>query len=360
MGGAQRAMVGCANGLISIGWKVIFATDFREMPFSKVGLDDSVIREDLKCRSLLANALQMAYLINKYKPNMLFTSMLTPSIICAIAKCVSGYPVRFVIRHGTPVKPDMSLSRPRRALAKIKEFMVKAAYNKSDLILATSPGTAADIQEWYHLNPEKVEVCPNPLPIDQFPILETVDGKGDANVFYDFICVARLDTNKNVDTLIMAFHELLKSRGYVKLCIVGEGTEKKNLEDLTKKLGAENNVTFVGNSDDVKEYYKISRCFVLVSINEEFGMVFVEAMRCGLRCVAGKWANGPQYIHSLVHNMELVEVNRVEDIASAMSACLDKSYGNDRGIVSLSTMGFAEDYVVDSYLIPAFTRHNII
>lgn len=104
----------------------------------------------------------------------------------------------------------------------------------------------------------------------------------------DFIFVGRLVKYKNVDVLIRALHE--KYQDKVRLHIVGVGAEEDNLKQLSRQLGIEKNVIFHGQlpRNKVYEMMKKSYCFIMVSDNETFGMVYIEAMLAGCITIASK------------------------------------------------------------------------
>ena len=106
----------------------------------------------------------------------------------------------------------------------------------------------------------------------------------------ELICVGRLDKNKRVDIIIKAFSSLKKIYPDLKLKIIGEGEEKNNLENLVKTLNLNDSVVFKGimkNEDVLKEMSK-SFIFVLLSINEGFGIVYIEAMNAGCITIGTK------------------------------------------------------------------------
>ncbi len=91
---------------------------------------------------------------------------------------------------------------------------------------------------------------------------------------------ANLIKRKNIDKLILACKDLRD----VELTVIGDGKEKKYLEKLDK------NVKFTGWLTKEKVYEKMREndIFVLPSINETFGMVYLEAMSQGCITVCTK------------------------------------------------------------------------
>lgn len=101
----------------------------------------------------------------------------------------------------------------------------------------------------------------------------------------DVIFAGRLLPHKNVDVLIQAIGEIKKTHPEIKAIILGEGPEKSKLRSLSKKMGLENNITFLSFKDNIQELYgliKASKVFVLPSTREGFGLVVLEANACGI------------------------------------------------------------------------------
>lgn len=109
------------------------------------------------------------------------------------------------------------------------------------------------------------------------------------NTSLEFIYVGRLVKYKNVDVIIKALQKKYAGQNY-KLHIVGTGSERENLEKLSKNLNCEKNVVFYRQQPrpEVFELMKKCYCFIMVSNNETFGMVYIEAMLAGCVTIASK------------------------------------------------------------------------
>lgn len=102
-------------------------------------------------------------------------------------------------------------------------------------------------------------------------------------------CVARLTASKNLITLIDIFAELKKLRRDAVLVITGDGPMRTDIERHIAELGV-SDVILTGAQSDVAGYYSSFDMFVLPTLFEGLGMVFVEAELNGLRCLAPEGA----------------------------------------------------------------------
>ncbi|MEP0924606.1 glycosyltransferase family 4 protein [Leptolyngbya sp. ST-U4] len=101
------------------------------------------------------------------------------------------------------------------------------------------------------------------------------------------LSVAAIDqSRKRIDYIIRELAALPEPRPYF-LCLGQQTEETPEIISLAKKLLGEENFQFrtVPHSE-VSGYYKVSNVFVLASLIEGFGLVFVEALSHGLPCIA--------------------------------------------------------------------------
>lgn len=104
---------------------------------------------------------------------------------------------------------------------------------------------------------------------------------------FTIISIARLVKTKRLDDLIKAFAELNSQLPQTRLVIIGQGPEKKNLQNLVNKLKLEGKTQFLANLSRktlIKTLYQ-SHLFCLPSIVEGFGIATIEAMTAGLPVV---------------------------------------------------------------------------
>lgn len=98
--------------------------------------------------------------------------------------------------------------------------------------------------------------------------------------------VGRFHYAKNHEYLLRVFAELVKrkTRDYV-LLLLGEGSGMEDIRVLSRELGIEDKVYFLGNKSNVNDYYQAMDYFVYPSRFEGMPGTIVEAQTAGLRCL---------------------------------------------------------------------------
>lgn len=100
--------------------------------------------------------------------------------------------------------------------------------------------------------------------------------------------VGRVDPEKNVGTVLVAFNMVLKKVPEAVLLVVGDGVDLARLRKEAVKLGIEQSVKFLGKvlTPDLYGIYKMGAVFVTASEIETQGIVLIEAVASGLPLVA--------------------------------------------------------------------------
>ena len=105
---------------------------------------------------------------------------------------------------------------------------------------------------------------------------------------FTVISVGRLEEVKGYDRLIRGFGFFVdhaSSFEYPRLRVVGDGSERENLENLVKELNLESHVEFLGTRTDIPNLLRQSDCFALTSHSEGLSCSIIEAMASGLPVV---------------------------------------------------------------------------
>ncbi len=97
--------------------------------------------------------------------------------------------------------------------------------------------------------------------------------------------VARFTNEKNHKHLIYLFSDVISKKDDSLLVLVGDGPMREEIEELTKKIGIYEKVKFLGVRSDVQNIINSFDAFVMPSLHEGLGIVFIEAQANGLPCI---------------------------------------------------------------------------
>lgn len=151
--------------------------------------------------------------------------------------------------------------------------------------------TEADKAAWEKAGCTNVTVIPNPCILNNSPfsILNSQFPK-------TVLAVGRLHEQKGFDLLLQAWNEVqrkdVRCTKDWSLRIVGEGPQRAALERQIREQGLEH-VVLAGRSADMAEEYAAASLFVLSSRYEGLPLALIEAMWCGVPCVAFDCPQGP-------------------------------------------------------------------
>jgi glycosyltransferase involved in cell wall biosynthesis len=144
----------------------------------------------------------------------------------------------------------------------------------------------------------------------------------------DFIIgtIGRLAPQKDYPTLLNAFQIFKTSHPNAKLIIVGGGPEEAKLKEFANQLGLRDAISWLGRVSNVEELMNLFDVFVLTSIYEGFGLVFLEAMAQGLPIVSTNHSSVPEVLGT--NYPLLARVGDSQDVAEKISLILEEETRN--------------------------------
>lgn len=148
-------------------------------------------------------------------------------------------------------------------------------------------------------------VIPVPVDVQRFrppTAPERSQARAGLGLGVDDIVIAytgRFVPSKGVDRLLEAFDRVRISVPKARLLLVGGGStaEEEQVRDDVARRQLNSLVTISGIVSDVERYLWASDIFALPSMREGLSNSLVEAMACGLPCVAGSEAGGDQVLY---------------------------------------------------------------
>ena len=175
--------------------------------------------------------------------------------------------------------------------------------------------TDADKAAWEKAGCTNVTVIPNPCSLDgQKVSIKSAKSK-------TILAVGRLHEQKGFDLLLQAWKPIEKTYSDWSLRIVGEGPKRAELEAQIESQGLKR-VVLAGATNNVLDEYEAASIFVLSSRYEGLPLALIEAMWCGLPCIAFDCPQGPAELLAedrgwLVPNGDIAELTA--QIAYALS-----------------------------------------
>jgi len=184
-----------------------------------------------------------------------------------------------------------------RALLALQARWERSAVSRADLVMVTSRYCAEVAQREYRASPERLAVVPEPIDLevwdDQFWRAPRREHTGPV-----VLCVARMYPRKRLQDLLHAAGILCARVPGIQVRIVGRGPEWAALGRLHAELGLADSVVLLGDltRERLAEEYVNATTFCLPSVQEGFGIVFLEAMAAELPVVACRIAAVPEVV----------------------------------------------------------------
>lgn len=222
-----------------------------------------------------------------------------------------------LIAHGIEVWQD---------LAKWKQKVLQ----KCDLILAVSNYTKQQIIAKHQVDTEKIIVFPNTInPFLSFPnvfnkpeyLLNRYNLKPNDKILLTLARLSSAEKYKGYDKIIKALPLIVKKYPNIKYILAGkyDEVEYQRIIKLIKELGVSDYVILTGfiKDEELTDHYLMADIFTMPSQGEGFGIVYLEAMACGVPVVAG---NVDGSVDALKNGElgKLVNPENVEEIANTL------------------------------------------
>ena len=202
----------------------------------------------------------------------------------AVEICYCHTPPRYL--YGYPTSVDWQKYWPVKVYALLVNHFMRVydfeAAQKVDYFIANSKEVASRIKKFYRR--ESTVIYP---PVDvkrftvhssQFTVKKRSDNRQPTTDNF-FLVVSRLVAAKKVDVVVEVCAKLC-----LPLKVVGEGRELENLKNLALKYEKGDCVEFLGgvSDEDLIKLYQGARAVIFPAQMEDFGLVPVEAMACGV------------------------------------------------------------------------------
>lgn len=261
-------------------------------------------------------------LLKKNKPDFLLIHLLTsiPIVLFKIFKFktrlilrISGFPKLNFFRNYLWKNSDnlfFKITCPTEEL--LNNLIHKKVFNKDNIYYL--PDAILNIKEY--INKSKY------INIDADPKLDKF-----------FLSIGRFTKQKNFKYLINEFKKFCLVNNQINLLIIGDGEEKKIIEELIYKNNLQKRIKISDHTNNVYYYMKKATAFILPSLWEEVGFVIVESALCNLFVISSDCPNGPREFLQSGKGGILFKSNEKDSLYHAMLSFLNNKNSQYKKLV---------------------------
>ncbi len=346
-GGAERMMVNLASGFARRGYQTdLVLAEARGPYLEQVASEVNIV--DLESSGVAVSLPRLVRYLRRHRPESLLATLNHASVVALLGCRLARVRTRTVIRESNMLFPYQTPSLRQRSL----KASVKLLYPTADAHVAVSQGVADSLQDFVKLNPKNVHAIYNPVITNG--LLERARLTPEHPWLVDrsrssppvLLGVGRLTGQKDFGTLVRAFARVRQTQK-ARLIILGEGTQRPNIEALAAELGVAEDVSLPGFVDNPFAFMAQADLFVLSSRFEGLPGALIQAMACGCKVVSTDCPSGPAEI--LKGGLApLVPVGDAEALAQAMLETLNDP--TPRPELRDRALHFSEETTIPQYL----------
>ena len=173
-------------------------------------------------------------------------------------------------------------------------FLVRKLLPQVDTFVSVSQCTKDRFLEWAPLRPEQGHVIPDCIDLDAYSPGPKRDELLDRYDLHDrtiLLTLGRLSSEeqyKGHDEILEVLPGLAEEIPEVSYLVCGDGDDRSRLERKAERLGVADRTVFAGYvpEEEKEDHYRLADAFVMPGRGEGFGIVYLEAMACGVPVVA--------------------------------------------------------------------------
>lgn len=204
------------------------------------------------------------------------------------------------------------------------EPVVTFSINQSDGVTAVSEDLRRETYEHFKITVD-IDVIPNFIDLEKFKkqkkdhFKKAICPKGESLIVH----TSNFRKVKRIGDVVQVFaniHREIPS----KLLMIGDGPERAGAEALSKELGIEADVRFLGKLEVIEEVLSVADLFLMPSEKESFGLAALEAMACEVPLISSNAGGLPELNVQGVTGF-MSEVGDVADMSRKALFVLDKN-----------------------------------
>jgi len=174
--------------------------------------------------------------------------------------------------------------------------LARLAIPRVDFFASVSELTKRRFLEWAGLEPDRILILPNAVEPQRY-------GAGEKNRYllqrYGLVGktvlltlgrLAATERYKGIDEVLELLPALVERVPEIAYLVVGDGDDRRRLEEKAGSLGVGDRVVFAGFIEEAEkaDHYRLADAYVMPGRGEGFGIVYLEAMACGIPVLGSK------------------------------------------------------------------------
>ncbi|MBA3513232.1 MAG: N-acetyl-alpha-D-glucosaminyl L-malate synthase BshA [Pyrinomonadaceae bacterium] len=148
------------------------------------------------------------------------------------------------------------------------------------------------------------------------------------------------------------FARVLKKVTNIKLVMVGDGSERMNVEHRARCLGIYDKCSFVGKQANIADYLSAAEVLLLPSEQESFGLAALEAMACEVPVIASRVGGVPEVVTDGETGFlsEVGDIGKMAEDAAYLLADAEVRRNMGRRARELALARYRTDIVIPQYI----------
>ena len=221
-------------------------------------------------------------------------------------------PILFETHVSKFLKKTDSQSKIDKLKQKAIHSLKQITLNKFDKVIFLSQENS---NEWKLKN---VEIIPNPISFTSQKISTFQNKKA--------IAVTRHSYEKGLDRLLFVWKKIILKYPDWTLDIYGQWENDLTYQQMASNLQISSHVNFIAPTKDIQTKYLESSLYLMTSRSEAFPLVLIEAMNCGLPCIAYDCPCGPRAILNDKEDGFLIENGNENDFVNTIITLIENEY----------------------------------
>lgn len=231
-----------------------------------------------------------------HQPDVIFPMPWYFNVIAIWARMLAGTDTKIIMTEHNVISLEASIEHRAKLKLRYLPLIMRYSYPFGHGLIGVSQDVITDLLQKIKISP-RIPMIAIPTTVDvervqrlaqepvNHPWLE------DDNVAV-ILTAARLAKQKQLDILLRAFSQAVKTSTHLRLLILGEGSLRLELENLCKELKIDEYVSMPGYVSNPYGYMANCDAFVLTSAWEGCPVALGEAMACGAAVIVNDAPGG--------------------------------------------------------------------